>query len=45
MDNNYFHVILVGYNLKDYQTREGKIKKYAKHSHDLFEIDLSKQEI
>lgn len=42
IEQNYFHVILVGYNLKDYQTRQGKLKKYVRHAHDLMEIDISK---
>lgn len=45
MDRNYFHVILVGHNLKDYTTRQGKLKKYARNTHDLLEIDLSKAKI
>ena len=42
MEKAYFHVILVGFNLRDYSTKQGKIKKYSKHCHDLLEIDLSK---
>lgn len=45
MDRNYFHVILVGHNLKDYTTRQGKLKKYVRNTHDLLEIDLSKAKI
>ena len=45
MDRNYFHVILVGYNLKDYSTRQGKLKKYVRNTHDLIEIDLAKGNI
>lgn len=42
IDKNYFHVILIGFNLRDYQTKQGKLKKHMRHSHDLLEIDLSK---
>lgn len=42
LERNYFHVILIGFNLKDYQTKQGKLKKYVRHTHDLLEIDLGK---
>ena len=40
MEGNFFHNILIGFNLRDYQTKQGRIKKHAKHCFDLLEIDL-----
>jgi hypothetical protein len=42
IDNNFFHVVLVGFNLRDYQSRLGKIKKFVRYSHHLIEIELGK---
>jgi hypothetical protein len=40
MENNYFHNILIGLNLRDYLSKQGRIKKHVKLCHDLLEIDL-----
>jgi hypothetical protein len=42
MDNNYFHLVVVGFNLRDYQSRLGKIKKFVRYAHHSLEIELTK---
>jgi hypothetical protein len=41
LENNYFHMILVGSNLNNYQTKHGRLKKYTKINPELLEIDIA----